>query len=157
MNTGADLSAYMKEIAFTCRDNSRTPMQWDASVNAGFTRGKPWIRLNPNYSSVNVAAEERDANSCLNYFRRLVQLRKDRRELVYGKYVLLDKDNPEVYAYTRELDGQKLLILLNFSARAVPAPAGLALDGARLLLDNYAVAGTAAELRPYEAAVYELR
>lgn len=156
-NTGADLSAYLKEMAFTCRDNSRTPMQWDASVNAGFTRGKPWIGLNPNYSAVNVAAEDRNANSCLNYFRRLVQLRKDHPVLVYGKYVLLDKDNPDVYAYTREMDGKKLLILLNFSVRPVSLPVGVSFTGARLLLDNYAPRpDEMTELRPYEAAVYEL-
>ena len=156
VNTGADLAAYLKEIAFGCRDNSRTPMQWDASVNAGFTKGKPWIGLNPNYSSVNVAAEERDANSCLNYFRKLVQLRKDQPALVYGKYVLLDKDNPDVYAYTREWKGVKLLVVLNFSSRTVPLPEGVSLAGAKLLLSNY-TAATEPGLRCYEAGVYELR
>ncbi|GGB03784.1 glycoside hydrolase family 13 protein [Puia dinghuensis] len=156
-NTGGDVAAYLKEIGFSSRDNSRTPMQWDAGVHAGFTRVKPWIGLNPNYSAVNVAAEERDANSCLNYFRRLVRLRKDNPVLVYGKYTLLDKDNPDVYAYTREWKGMKWLVVLNFSSRAVPLPADVSTAGAKLIIDNYAAPGKPGELRAYEAGVYALQ
>ncbi|HLZ89749.1 MAG TPA: alpha-glucosidase [Puia sp.] len=155
-NTGGDLGAYLKEIAFGSRDNSRTPMQWDAGIHAGFTRGKPWIGLNPNYSSVNVAAEDRDVNSCLNYFRKLTKLRKDNPVLVYGKYTLLDKGNPDVYAYTREWQGVKWLVVLNFSTRTVTMPAGVSTEGANVMMDNYAVAGKEGELRAYEAIVYAL-
>ncbi|HXB08168.1 MAG TPA: alpha-glucosidase [Puia sp.] len=153
-STGGDLGAYLKEIGFSSRDNSRTPMQWDASIHAGFTRGMPWIGLNPNYSTVNVAAEERDANSCLNYFRKLTKLRKENPVLVYGKYMLLDKDNPDVYAYTREWRGAKWLVLLNFSARVVPLPASISTTGAKLMINNYPAVGKEGELRPYEAVVY---
>jgi oligo-1,6-glucosidase len=158
--TGGDLAAYLKEMSFSSRDNSRTPMQWDAGIHAGFTRGKPWIGVNPNYSTVNVAAEERDPNSCLQYFRRLTRLRKENPVLVYGKYTLLDKDNPDVYAYTREWKGVRWLVVLNFTSRPVPMPApvsgAVSPAGAKLMIDNYASAGKAGELRPYEAAVYAL-
>ena len=156
-NTGGDLAAYLKEIGFSSRDNSRTPMQWDAGVHAGFTRGKPWIGLNPNYSTVNVAAEERDENSCLNYFRRLVRLRKENPVLVYGKYTLMDKDNPDVYAYTREWKGVKWLVVLNFSSKTVPLPAGVSTTDAKSIIDNYPAPGKPGELRAYEAEVYEMR
>jgi oligo-1,6-glucosidase len=151
--TGGDLAAYMREIAFSARDNGRTPMQWDATANAGFSTGKPWIGVNPNYTAINVAAQEKDASSCLNYFRRLVQLRKTHPVLVYGRYKLLDRDNPHVYAYTRVLGDRQVLVLLNFSAS--PATTSVRVrQGARLLIGNYpAVSGTM--LRPYEARVYE--
>jgi oligo-1,6-glucosidase len=156
-SSGGDLAAYLKEIAFSSRDNGRTPMQWDASIHGGFTRGTPWIGLNPNYSSVNVAAEERDANSCLNYFRKLTRMRKENPVLVYGKYELLDKDNPDVYAYTREWQGTKWLVVLNFSARVVPAPAEAVTTGAKLMIGNYVTPAKDGELRPYEAVVYALQ
>jgi oligo-1,6-glucosidase len=151
-NSGGDPGAYLKEIAFSSRDNGRTPMQWDASVHAGFTSGTPWIGLDPDHVTVNVAAQEPDPNSCLNYFRRLTKLRKENPVLVYGKYTLLDKDNPDVYAYTREWKGEKWLVVLNFSARTVALPVSVA--GGKVMIDNYPAPGKAGELRPYEAVVY---
>jgi oligo-1,6-glucosidase len=147
---------FLEAQKITARDNGRTPFQWDATTNAGFTTGAPWLKVNPNYASVNVAAEDADPNSCLNYFRKLVKLRKNNPVLIYGKYTLLDKDNPDVYAYTRELDGKKVLVLLNFKDKAASAVTGLDLSKARVLLGNYATsASLRAELRPYEAVVYE--
>jgi oligo-1,6-glucosidase len=158
--TGGDLAAYMKEIAFGARDNSRTPMQWDATANAGFSTGKPWIGVNPNYASINVAAQESDPSSCLNYFRSLVRLRQENPVLVYGRYKLLDRDNSKVYAYTRSLGEREVLVLLNFSSSA--ATTVVVRKGAKLLIGNYpsgfgsaSVSGTT--LRPYEARVYLLR
>src|SRR5207344_1759379 len=95
----------------------RTPFQWDGSQNAGFSTGTPWIKVNSNYKTINEAAQDKDPNSVLNYFRKIVKLRKDNLALVYGKYTLLDKTNPDVYAYSREMDGKKLLILLNFRTK----------------------------------------
>ena len=153
---GGDLQAYMKEIAFGSRDNGRTPMQWDATAHAGFTTGTPWIGVNPNYTTINVAAQEQDPASCLNYFRQLVQLRKNNLTLVYGKFYLLDRNNPKVYAYTRSMEGKQLLVLLNFSAEQATARTGLSMEHAKLLLCNYPQDKTGA-LRPYEARVYELQ
>ncbi|MEX6689816.1 alpha-glucosidase [Danxiaibacter flavus] len=161
--TAGDLQKYLQRAGFESRDNGRTPFQWNNSPNAGFTKGTPWIKVNANYSSINAAAEEKDANSCLNYFRSLVRLRTSNPCLVYGKYILLDKDNPSVYAYVRELHGQKMLVILNFSATNAHTATGLNLAKAKLLLSNYiSTASTITqdggiELRPYEAAVYELK
>lgn len=156
VNKGADVQKYLQFIQFSSRDNGRTPMQWDSTAHAGFTTGTPWIGVNPNYKTVNVAAENQDANSCLNYFRRLTELRKNDLTLVYGKYTLLDKDNPDVYAYTRELNGKKLLILLNFSAKNASVNTGLALSNAKIRLSNYEKASTNGQLQPYEAIVMEM-
>jgi oligo-1,6-glucosidase len=155
-NSGGDLTAFMKKIQFTSRDNARTPFQWDSSANAGFTSGRPWIRLAPDYKIVNEAAEEKDSSSCLNYFRKLTRLRKENLALVYGAYRLLEKDNPDVYAYTRTLNGSRLLILLNFTGKTAMVNTVMDLQNATLLLSNYASSSDRNHLKPYEASVYRL-
>lgn len=156
INKGGDPKAFLEAAKRTSRDNSRTPFQWDSSANAGFTTGTPWIRVNPDHATVNVAAQEKDPHSILNYFRQIVRLRKDNLVLVYGKYTLVDKDNPDVYAYTREGYGKKMLILLNFRSHPAAANTGIDLSNARLLLDNCPAPPGGDGLRPYEARVYEV-
>jgi oligo-1,6-glucosidase len=152
---GADMNKFMDFVKFSCRDNGRTGFQWDTTANAGFTTGTPWLKTNPNYTSINAAAQEKDANSCLNYFRKMVKLRKDNPALVYGKYTLLDKDNPAVYAYTREQGGKKFLVLLNFTAATATVKTGIDISKGKLLINNYAAAVASETLKPYEATVIE--
>jgi oligo-1,6-glucosidase len=158
-DTHGNLSAFLKKLSFSSRDNGRTPFQWNAKSNAGFTTGTPWIGVNPNYTTINETAEEQDPNSCLNYFRKLTGLRKDNLVLVYGRYTLLDKDNPQVYAYTREWKGKKMLILLNFSDKTAETIALIDRMRLKLLLNNRmelpTVTGAGAVLKPYQAVVYE--
>lgn len=153
---GGDLKAFIQRKAFESRDNGRTPFQWDTSFNAGFSTGTPWIKVNPNYTFINAAAQENDPNSILNYFRKMVQLRKSTPALIHGKYTLLDKDNPAVYAYTRELAGEKYLVLLNFSANTSSVNTGMDVSKAKLMIHNYAAPSTGNQLQPYEALVYKL-
>jgi oligo-1,6-glucosidase len=160
-NSGGDLNKFMQRIKFESRDNGRTPFQWNATTHAGFTTGIPWIKVNPNYKTLNAAAQEKDPNSCLNYFRNMVKLRKANPALVYGKYTLLDKNNPAVYAYTREEAGRKLLIVLNFSSTSSEANLGINVVNAKLLLNNYKdapvnnISQSVIRLRPYEALIYQ--
>ncbi len=160
--TGGNMQQFMKRIQFESRDNGRTPFQWNNTTNAGFTTGTPWIKVNPNYTTINAAAQENDPNSCLNYFRKLVQLRKSHTALVYGKYTLLDKKNATVYAYTREYNGEKMLVLLNFSAANAQANVGINISNSTILLSNYKESAMAPKtkslisLRPYEAIVLKL-
>ncbi|HXB91318.1 MAG TPA: alpha-glucosidase [Puia sp.] len=156
-NKGGDTTAFLEKATFTSRDNGRTPFQWDSTSEAGFTTGKPWIKVNPDYKKINQAAEEKDPHSVLNYFRRMVALRKSNPVLVYGKYDLLDKDNPDVYAYTRELDGEKILVLLNFRSKPGVANTGIDFRQAQVLQGNYPDPGHDGTLRPYEAVIYRLR
>ena len=114
-NNGGDLEHFLNGQKIGARDNGRTPFQWDAGENAGFTTGTPWLKVNDNHSEINVEAENKNPNSVLNYFRKMVKLRKELPELVYGKYQLLDKNNEKIYAYTRTLGDKKVLVLLNFS------------------------------------------
>ena len=153
---GGDLDIFMETIRHSSRDNGRTPFQWDSSANAGFTSGTPWIKVNPNYTTINAAAQETDSSSCLNYFRALTKLRKENPVLVYGSYTLLDKDNPDVYAYSRELNGKKIVVVLNFRSTAAVAKTGIDLDNAKILLSNYSNPSQHGNLQPYEAIVYEL-
>jgi len=157
-NTHGDTIAFLKRIRFESRDNGRTPFQWNSTSNAGFTTGIPWIAVNPNYKIINAEEEEKDPNSCLHYFRKLVQLRKNNPALVYGTYHLLDRDNSTVYAYLREGDGKKFLILLNFSTKKSPVHIQIPLQGAKLLLSNDQrdQGSSITVLNPYEACIYEL-
>jgi len=154
-NKGGDLKEFLEAQKISARDNSRTPFQWDATANAGFSNATPWIKVNPNYLSVNVAAEENDAGSCLNYFKKIVQLRKANPIFTYGKYTLLDKANMDVYAYTREWKGKKLLVLLNFTADEATVKTGIDLSNAKILINNYAGTTATETLKPYEAIIYE--
>ena len=155
-NIGGDISQFMKRIQVECRDNGRTPFQWNNSANGGFTSGVPWLSTNTNFTSINQEAQDKDAGSVLNYFRKVVSLRKNNLALVYGKYTLLDKKNPTVYAYTRELDGKKLLVLLNFKSSVSATSTGIDLSKAKIVLGNYSKPSTNGTLQPYEAVIYEL-
>jgi len=160
-DTGGDIKKFLENQKMVARDNGRTPFQWDTTKNAGFTTGQPWIKVNPNYKTINVETEEQNPNSVLNYFKKIVRMRKDNPILIYGKYTLLDKENPDVYAYTRELNGKKVLVLLNFTTHKVQAKLSFDMRKAKLLIDNYntmqdANAVQTFTLRPYEAAVFEL-
>jgi len=156
---GGDLNKFMERIKLECRDNGRTPFQWDNSANAGFTSGTPWINVNPNYQDINQGKQEKDSASCLNYFRKLTKLRKTYPALVYGKYTLLDKRSPKIYAFKREGDGQKFIVLLNFSSSVSQVNAPVHPD-AELLLSNYSGAGVnkgklSITMQPYEAIVFK--
>ncbi len=152
-----DLKKLIEEQKIRARDNGRTPFQWDASTHAGFSIAEPWLKVNPNYTTVNQQAQEKDSNSVLNYFRKIVKLRKNNPLLVYGKYTLLDKNNPDIYAYTREWNGKQMLVLLNFRNKAATVHIGKDLSKARLLLGNYSNPSKTETLQPYESVVYELQ
>ena len=153
---GGDIKQYIETQKRASRDNGRTPFQWDDSPNAGFTTGKTWIKVNPDYTKVNAASQEKNPKSVLNYFRSMVKLRKENQVLIYGKYTLLDEKNTAVYAYTRELDDKKILILLNFKNTISPTAIGFDISKAKILLSNYSFHLKEGKLQPFEAIIYEL-
>ena len=160
---GFDPQAVLEMIYAKGRDNARTPLQWDASTNAGFTSGTPWIKVNPNYPTINVEQALADPNSIFYYYQQLMRLRKAHPMMVYGTYDLILADHPAIYAYTRTLDDERLLVLLNFTKQPADfaLPATLPVADKRLLISNYAVdPGESIDqvtLRPYEARVYQVR
>lgn len=158
-NKGGDLKAFLEGQKQTSRENGRTPFQWNTTRNAGFTSGKPWLKVNTNYTKINAEAQEKDPNSTLNYFRSLVQLRKKEPVLVYGNYTLLDKENPNVFAYTRELEGKKVLVLLNFSEKESSFNIEIPITKSKIILDNYTNTKNFKKniLRPFEAVIIDLK
>ncbi len=156
-NENGDLKQFIEDQKVGgARDNGRTPFQWNATTNGGFTTGTPWLKVNDNHITLNAEAQEKDSKSCLNYFRKMVKLRKSNLNLVYGKYTLVDAENPNVYAYTRELNGKKILVLLNFSIQKATLKTDLNTKNAKLLINNYEGKSSVTTLRPYEAAIYQL-
>ena len=112
---GENLELYLKKLHLLSRDNGRTPMQWDTSKNAGFSSNNPWLPVNENHTTVNVASQQEDSNSVLNHFKKMVALRKNNLVLVYGQYQILQEEHPTIYAYSRTLEEQQMKVFLNFS------------------------------------------
>ena len=135
------------------RDNGRTPMQWDGSEQAGFTAGKPWLRIPDNHSYINVASEEQDPDSILAFYKMLVQFRKDSEIVADGEIRFLDTGTDDVIAYERTLKDEKLTVVCSMRGFEVPAPALAGLEGRKVLISNYVNAKETGVLRPYEARV----
>lgn len=135
------------------RDSARTPMQWSDEANAGFTTGKPWFYVNQNYKEINVAAEERDPDSLLNFYRRAVALRKSLPVVRYGTYRERLRASGKLYVYEREYEGARLLVVCSFSDKPVTLPRRIMRGAGELILCNYPDSDSMT-LRPYEARVY---
>lgn len=134
------------------RDNGRTPMQWTNGVNGGFTTGKPWLRLNDNLETVNVEAVLKEDDSIYDYYRKLIELKKSNPVLQQGNTVPLLQNDPNIYAYRRQLDGEEILCIHNFYGHQ--APVDLDLAGYERILSNYDDFNPAAGfLRPYESLI----
>ena len=152
--TAAESAAILQRIQKEGRDNARTPFQWSAAPQAGFTSGRPWLKVNPNFPQINVAVQENDAHSILNYFRQLLRFRRAHPVLVYGDYELLLPDHRQVYAYRRWDETTQLLILLNFSEEEQALDPLPKRENASFVLGNYPAASLSVALRPWEARVY---
>ena len=139
-------------VHFNSRDNARTPMQWTAERHAGFTSGTPWLPVNENYRTLNAAAEEKDADSVLHFYRHLAKLRETIPALLDGVYEELLTENEQIYAFSRTLGKTCIKTAVNFSTKDAALPAGF-LRGTRLA-GSYADAPTTS-LRPLEAVIYE--
>ncbi|WP_222981979.1 alpha-glucosidase [Flagellimonas meishanensis] len=111
---GQNMNAFMSIVHSQSRDNARTPVQWNDKKNAGFSTGTPWLRVNPNYTRINVAQQEEDPSSILNFYREMIAFRKANPTLVYGDYECLDGEHPQLYVYRRWDEEGDFLILHNF-------------------------------------------
>ena len=137
------------------RDSARTPVQWDATQNAGFSPVKPWFQVNSNYPYINVAQQERDGDSILNFYRKAIELRKTLSVVHYGNYTEHCHNSDDLYVYTRQDPRQRLMVVCSFSSKPVPfkAPRDYHLEDADLVLQNYDTI-TDRTLQPYECRVY---
>ncbi|UNK19139.1 alpha-glucosidase [Paenibacillus sp. N3/727] len=149
----------MKIIWASSRDNSRTPMQWSSEENAGFTTGKPWLGVNENYKDINVQDQLQKEHSVLGFYKKMIRMKKENHIFTYGTYDLIMPDHPAIYAYTRTLDDQKVVVITNLTdtvAKLGKDADLLNLADATLLLSNYADHNNTSTLQPYEARVYAL-
>lgn len=136
------------------RDNARTPMQWDASPNAGFTNGTPWLHVNPNYTKINVSANLADDNSVFYTYQQLIQFRKDNPIVVWGEFDLVLPDHPQLFAYTRSYEGKQLLVVTNMSEDQVDISLAEATTELSPIISSYKQEKydlSQLTLRPYEA------
>ena len=145
----------LKRLWHGSRDSARTPVQWSAEENAGFTTGTPWFYVNENYKEVNVAAQENDENSVLNFYRKAIALRKSLSSIKNGSYREYGKHSKSFYTYSREDENEKLLVVCSFvgKTKVWKAPRGFDLSTAELLLCNYQMSNRET-LAPYECRVY---
>ncbi|OPJ64701.1 glycoside hydrolase family 13 protein [Clostridium chromiireducens] len=151
----------LRVIKATTRDNSRTPMQWNNEENGGFTSGAPWMKVNRNHKEINVEDELKDEDSILNFYKRMIQIRKGNNTLIYGQYNIILEEHDKIYAYTRSLDNEKYIIITNISKENVEYNYSEEnLKHKSLILSNYRVEEhadmTKFVLRPYEARLYKL-
>jgi len=153
MLAGQDPAQVLPAMLRMSRDNARTPVQWDATESAGFSTGKPWLAVNPDSTEWNAAAQRTDPTSVLAHYRRLIALRHENRVVALGDFTMLVPDHEQVYAFTRRLGAQTLLVVCNVSG--TPQPLGALLPeavDAELVLGNLPIAD-AAVLAPWEARV----
>lgn len=155
MDAGGDLAAFLVGAAANGRDNARTPVQWDASRNAGFTTGAPWIPVNANHVAINVAAQRDDSNSVLAHYRRLIEARRAHPVIVHGDYRPWFEDDPQLFVYERRLGEARLVVAVNFSSEPalLDVPSELAIAG-RCLIANLSPRDTLSgslTLAPWEA------
>ena len=146
---GYSHDAIMESIWKRGRDNARTPMQWTGGKNAGFTEGKPWLAVNPNYTEINAEAALADPDSVFHYYKKLIQIRKSHDVIRSGGFTLLCPEDEKVFAYTRDTENAHLLVVCNFSGEAQGFHVPERFRDAQVLISNYK--GRAQGLRPYEA------
>lgn len=160
VKNGRSHDEMMEGIHDRGRDNARTPMQWNSSVNAGFTTGIPWIKVNPNYNEINAESQIDDKDSIFNYYKELIKIRKDNEIIVYGNYDLILEDSEEIYAYVRTLNEEQLLVICNFSSNTseFKLPNNIKSKYKKLLIANYDECKEETleniSLRPYECRAY---
>lgn len=141
----------MESIYKKGRDNARTPMQWNAGENAGFTTGTPWLTVNPNHKEINVEKAMQDENSIFHYYKKLIALRKSEDIFVEGKYEPLMLEDEKIFAYTRTYEGTSMLVVGNFTKEIVACDLVEEWADGEVLIANYSDRAGGKELRPYEA------
>ena len=161
INQGMSPKDALEHIWNTSRDNTRTPMQWDDSLNAGFSKSNPWIHVNPNYKYINVKEQLEDDDSILNFYKKMIKIKKSSECLIYGKYNLILEDDTNIFAYERILNDEKFLVICNLKSESSNYKyEKLTLKYETLILSNYNVDAhkdlNNFELKPWEARLYKI-
>ena len=150
----------MASIYAKGRDNARTPMQWDSTENAGFTTGNPWLAVNKNYKFINAEDCLQDKDSIFYHYKKLINIRKHNDTIIYGDYKLLLPEDKNVFAYSRKLNGDKIVVVCNFYNKEVNLNFNEDFNNVEILLSNYkdsSILMKDLKLRPYEAIMYRVK
>ena len=150
----------MASIYAKGRDNARTPMQWDSTENAGFTTGKPWLAVNRNYKFINAEDCLQDKDSIFYHYKKLINIRKHNDTIIYGDYKLLLPEDKNIFAYSRELNGDKIVVVCNFYNKEINLNFKEDFNNVEILLSNYkdsSILMKDLKLRPYEAIMYRVK
>jgi len=142
------------------RDNARTPMQWNDEINGGFSLSKPWLRANPNYTTINVENQEKDPNSIVNFYRNLLRKRKRYDVFVHGDFEEIEFDNPQLYVYKKTFKEEKIMVILNFCSDQVFFTLKEHIDKVKILINNYEnleIENSRMSLKPYQGVILDLR
>ncbi|MBM0795250.1 glycoside hydrolase family 13 protein [Staphylococcus epidermidis] len=156
---GGDVNQLLDKYKMENRDNARTPMQWNNSINAGFTTGKPWFHVNPNYTEINVKQQLNDKFSILSYYKALIQIKKSDLIYTYGKFNMVDAENKQVFAYTRTFKNNTVLIVANLTNEVseLNLPFELDISSVDIKLHNYHLNDINLDhIKPYESFVVEI-
>ena len=159
---GIDKEKALRHLWAVSRDNARTPMQWDASSNSGFSKSNPWIKINPNYRDINVENQLNDKDSILNFYKKMIKIRKENEALIYGEYKLILEDDENIYSYIREFENEKFIIITNLTDKKVEFNYDKeVLKYENLIISNYNIKAhediNKILLNPYEARLYKLK
>ena len=160
LENGEDLNKYLPVVHIQSRDNARTPIQWDDSRNGGFSSADPWLKVNPNHSKINIAAQENDPDSILNFYRGLTKMRKDHLTLVYGDYHEIQPEHLSVYAYLRTEETDKYLAVHNFSDVDIRFDSENNLEGAEVIKNNYdafSLSNSIVALQPWQSLILKIK
>ncbi len=157
---GYDEEKFVNHANKVSRETARSPVQWNAEENAGFTTGKPWFNICDNYKEVNVEAAENDPDSILHFYRKLIKFKKENKVAIYGKYKEYYPNSSSLYVYERVLNNEKLLVICSFKENSVKfkAPAGYDLSKGELIFNNYndnKIVNNGFVTKPYEVRVYK--
>lgn len=153
---GGDVNQLLDKYKMENRDNSRTPMQWTNEINGGFTEGTPWFPVNPNYKTINVAQQSEDSDSVLNFYKRLIKLKKSDDIYTYGEFNLIDDANENIFAYTRKLNNKTILVAGNLTDTVASLNLPFEVELSQIKLHNYKNDLDITNMRPFEAFVAEL-
>lgn len=153
---GGDVNQLLDKYKMENRDNSRTPMQWTNEVNGGFTEGTPWFPVNPNYKTINVAQQSEDSDSVLNFYKRLIKLKKSDDIYTYGEFNLIDDENENIFAYTRKLNNKTVLVAGNLTDHVASLNLPFEVEPSQIKLHNYKNDLDITNMKPFEAFVAEL-
>ena len=155
LSLGMEVEAVLHSLSVKSRDNARTPMQWDDTSHAGFTEGIPWLPVNLNYLTINAAAAVEDPKSVFHHFRKLIELRHDHPVVVHGRFELLLPDHEQIWALTRTLNDQVLLMIANWSSHPAIVSRGTVPDltDGEVLLATHGES-TSLNLEPWESRIY---